>query len=248
MTQKPTEFIEPFAGGASISLTVTAERLANHITMVELDDSVASVWQTIIRDEGGGEWLANEIAAFVLTAESVASTLAQPPSSTREKAFQTILKNRVNRGGILAPGAGRIKEGEGGKGLLSRWYPETLKKRIMDIVAMRDRIGFVAGDGLVALWHHAERSDAVFFLDPPYTVAGKMAGSRLYTHPNVDHDELFRIASSFKGDFLMTYDDTEEVLSLAHRYDFDTQRIPMKNTHHVKMYELLVGRDLSWTR
>jgi len=41
------------------------------------------------------------------------------------------VKNRVNRGGILAPGAGMIKQGEKGKGLKSRWYPETLKRRIL---------------------------------------------------------------------------------------------------------------------
>ena len=33
--------------------------------------------------------------------------------SLREKAFQTILKNRINRGGILAVGAGQIKNGRG---------------------------------------------------------------------------------------------------------------------------------------
>jgi DNA adenine methylase len=37
------EFFEPFAGGAIVSLTVAAEKLANHVTMVELDENVAAV-------------------------------------------------------------------------------------------------------------------------------------------------------------------------------------------------------------
>lgn len=54
LPQRPAELIEPFAGGAIVSLTVTAEGLADHVTMVELDDAVAAVWQTIIHDDGGG--------------------------------------------------------------------------------------------------------------------------------------------------------------------------------------------------
>src|SRR5713226_20657 len=48
---RPAEFIEPFAGGGIISLTVAAENLANRITMVEIDEDVAAVWQTIFHEE-----------------------------------------------------------------------------------------------------------------------------------------------------------------------------------------------------
>jgi DNA adenine methylase len=33
--------------------------------------------------------------------------------------------------------------------------------------------------------------DAVFFIDSPYTAGGKRAGSRLYTHFEVDHEKTF---------------------------------------------------------
>src|SRR5438093_96976 len=62
-----TEFIEPFVGGGIIGLTVAFERLAQHVTMVELDDQVAAVWQTILN--GDGQWLAERIATFDLNAE-----------------------------------------------------------------------------------------------------------------------------------------------------------------------------------
>jgi DNA adenine methylase len=48
-------------------------------------------------------------------------------------AFTTIIENWVNRGGILANGASFIKNGENGKGITSRWYPETLRRRILAI-------------------------------------------------------------------------------------------------------------------
>jgi DNA adenine methylase len=241
-----SELIEPFAGGGIVSLTAAAEGLVGHVTMAELDAAVAAVWRTIIDDEGGGEWLAEEIVSFTLTPESVEVVLTRQPRSLREQAFGTILRNRVNRGGIMAPGAGLIRHGEGGRGLHSRWYPVTLKKRILDIVRHRERITFIAGDGFDLLKRFADRPDALIFIDPPYTVAGKRAGSRLYSHPSIDHEELFRVCSTLRGDFLMTYDDAAEVRSLAERFGFAMQAVAMKNTHHAKMHELLIGRNLEW--
>jgi DNA adenine methylase len=241
-------FVEPFAGGAIISLTVAAEQLADNVLIVELDPWVAAVWETIICDDGGGEWLAETIVSFDLRLETVQAILASTPQTVREQAFQTILRNRVNRGGIMAPGAGLIKTGEAGKGLRSRWYPETLRKRILDIVAIRERTTFVHSDGLTLLRKHAEKPDAVFFIDPPYTASKKRAGSRLYTLPDVNHQQLFKIADALAGDFLMTYDDAEEVRLLAQVHGFDIQPVVMKNTHHAKMNELLIGRNLDWLR
>lgn len=244
--EKPMELIEPFAGGGIISLTVAFEQLADRVLMVELDDDVASVWETIL--QGDGVKLAEEIVTFELTYTAVVETLAHNPKSVEERAFRTILKNRVQRGGILAPGAGLVKQGENGKGLASRWYAETLKRRILNIIAVRDRICFMKADGLEVLRQNSTRTDVVFFIDPPYTAAGKKAGSRLYTHSNLNHSELFRVASSLSGDFLMTYDNTPEVQELADWYGLDTLPVAMKNTHHAQMTELLIGRDLDWAR
>lgn len=240
------EFIEPFAGGGIVSLTVAFERIAPHVTMVELDHAVAAVWHTLI--EGDGAALAERIAMFTLTAETVTETLATPATTLSELAFQTILRNRINRGGILADGAGRVKHGEHGKGLTSRWYPETLKRRILDILSVRDRIHFLEGDGVAVLRDQADQTDTVFFIDPPYTAGGKRAGSRLYRHNDLNHEALFEIAATLTGDFLMTYDNASELHDLARRYHFDTHLVAMKNTHHAEMTELLIGRNLDWAR
>jgi len=242
--QRPTYFIEPFAGGAIVSLTIAFEQLAEHVIMVERDEEVAAVWATILNDDGA--WLANEIARFPLTPETVQAVLSQTEPTRREMAFRTILKNRVNHGGILAPGSGVLKQGENGRGILSRWYPETLKRRILDILTIRERISFLEGDGPEVMRQNAHRSDAVFFIDPPYTASGKKAGRRLYTYFELDHEELFRIAATLQGEFLMTYDDAEGVRELAARHGLATRLVAMKNTHHAKMTELLISRNLDW--
>lgn len=241
---KTDEFIEPFTGGGIVGLTVAFEDLANRVTLVELDHQIAAVWKTILY--GDGEWLANMIVDFDFSAEMVEAELARTDLSIKEQAFQTILKNRVNRGGILAPGAGKVKYGENGKGLASRWYPETLSNRIRKITRIRDKFAFIEGDGIEVLEENSHLAGAVFFIDPPYTAGGKRAGNRLYTHYELDHDKLFNVSSRLTGDFLMTYSNDKDVKNLARKYHLAMKEIAMKNTHHAKMTELLIGRNLDW--
>jgi DNA adenine methylase len=244
--RKPSVLVEPFAGGGIIALTVAFEELADRVVMVELDDDVAAVWKTVLGDDAS--WLAKRIMEFEVSVESVKAELSRSAEETREKAFQTILKNRVCHGGIMAHGSGLIKYGENGKGIKSRWYPATLRRRILAISSVRERIQFIEGDGMQMMRDHAAREDAVFFIDPPYTAGGKRAGRRLYKHNELDHEELFRVSGTLAGDFLITYDHAEGIQEMARRHGFDTEAIPMKNTHHAEMTELLVGRDLGWAR
>lgn len=239
---RPAELVEPFTGGGIVSLTVAFEGLAERVTMVEMDAQLAAVWNTIIENQGGAEQLAERIVSFDLSLETVREVLGTEPSTDQERAFWTILKNRVNRGGILAPGASLIKAGENGKGLHSRWYPETLRKRILAIAEIRDRISFLHRDGVQVMRERADRADVAWFMDPPYTVAAK----RLYNCWEMDHEELFEVAGTLAGDFLMTYDNDERVRALAERHGFAAREVAMKNTHHAEMTELLIGRDLSW--
>jgi DNA adenine methylase len=247
---KPRVFIEPFAGGGIASLTTAFEGRAERVTMVERDEQVAAVWRVILQQPDGGQRLADRIIHFDLTLENARAALCKSEPTLQETAFRTLLKNRINHGGILAPGAGTLKHGENGKGIKSRWYPETLQRRILDIASYRHCIQFIEGDGMQFLVENASQTNTVFFIDPPYTAAGKgkRAGTRLYTYNELDHEELFRIASTLEGEFLMTYDNAKSVLSLADKFGFDTRAIAMKNTHHAEMSELLIGRNLNWVQ
>jgi DNA adenine methylase len=44
----------------------------------------------------------------------------------------------------------------------------------------------------------------------------------------------------------VTYDNADEVKALAKKYGFQAKPIPMKNTHHAAMTELVIGRNLNW--
>ncbi len=242
--EPPLLLIEPFVGGGIISLTAAFEKLARNVKMVEMDDQVAAVWETIL--DGGAQWLAKRILNFDLTPESARAELSNKPKTRRDLAFQTILRNRTAHGGILAQGAGVLKHGENGKGILSRWYPQTIAKRLTNIEHVIDRLCFIHGDAFDVMSTFQDEDNVVFFIDPPYTAGGKRAGSRLYNHCEIDHERLFSLCERLRGDFLMTYDNADEVRALALRHGFTVRSVAMKNTHHAEMSELLIGRNLDW--
>ena len=275
----PVLFLEPFAGGGSVSLAVAGERLAERILMVERDAEVAAVWSTILT--GDADAFATRVLAFDLGAYTPSQLLtllappahpereaggAIPPAPTppqgltlapdnreemEEKAFRTLLRNRLAYGGLLTADAGHLRQGEDGRGLASRWYPKTLRRRILAIRHIADHltpITFVEGDGIAILRAHVATPGVMIFLDPPYTAGtqGKRAGRRLYTHWALDHEALFRLAATVCGEVLLTYDDTPEVRELAARHGFMIRQVAMKTTHHVQTTELLIARAFDW--
>lgn len=234
------KLIEPFAGGGIVSLTAAFENLANQVTMIEFDEEVAAVWEVIIN--GDHKWLANQIYSFDLTSENAFNILQKGKKSIKEQAFSTILKNRIYHGGIITKGSGLLKNGENGKGIKSRWYPKTLRDRILAVGFVKQKIKFISGDAFTELEKYKNDKHCYFFIDPPYTVAGK----RLYTHYKIDHDELFSLTAKLKGKFMMTYDDNPEIRDLAEKYNLDFRTIPMKTTHHVQKNEIIISDNFKW--
>lgn len=234
------QLIEPFAGGGIVSLTAAFENLAKQITMTELDDEVAAVWKTILSDDN--EWLANKILKFDLTQKNISDEYTNPNKEIKDLAFCTILKNRTSHGGIITKGAGMMKNGENGKGISSRWYAQTLAKRIRAIDYIKNKIEFHQTDAFKVIEENRNDKGAFFFIDPPYMKAGR----RLYTHFEIDHERLFYLTSKIEGKYMLTYDNNDSVKNLARKYRLPFKTVPMKTTHNLKKNEILICNDFDW--
>lgn len=237
---RPETLIEPFAGGATASLTAVMEGLARRCVMVEIDPEVAVFWRAALCD---GQALAERVRNFKPTRETICALERCPAADELDRAFRALVRNRTRNSGIMAPGASLIRHGENGKGVASRWYPETLAKRLNAIAARADRIDFREGDGLgllePLLREHGRH--AAVFVDPPYTAGGKRAGARLYSHNAIDHVRLFRVLADTRANFLMTWDRAPEILELVARHGFHAVEIRMKNAHHDRIAELAIA-------
>lgn len=231
---KKITLIEPFTGGGIISLTVAFEDLAKKIIMVELDEQVAAVWKTIFSDYN--ENLAKKIIEFDLSIENARDILEKETKNICDMAFATILRNRIYHGGIITKGSGLMRNGENGNGIKSRWYPVTLYNRIRDIEGIKNKITFYEGNAFKFINKYLKNKNFYFFIDPPYTIAGK----RLYTYFDIDHEKLFYLVSKIRGHYMMTYDDADEIRQLAVKYNLPFFQIPMKTTHNIRKNELII--------
>ena len=240
---RPNLLIDPFLGGGSVPLSALCHGLTDRLVLREIDDEVAAVWQCVFT--GAREGLCRRILSFRISRDAVVRELQRGGGTLPDRAFRTILKNRTYRGGILARGASLMNAGENGRGVKSRWYPQTLVRRIRCLAELSGSIAFDCGDGLDLIRAYAGDPRAAFFVDPPYTAGnGKRAGARLYTHYQLDHEQLFSLMAKCAGPFLMTYDDDPAVESLARRSGFHVERVPMKNTHHEEKFELAITRSV----
>ena len=240
LASRPSCLVEPFAGGGIVSLTAIMEGLTQRCVMAEIDGEVAAFWKAALEHSDA---LIAEIRRFSPTRKRIEEIAGQTPGSVLERGFRALTLNRTRRGGILAAGASLSRSGENGKGLASRWYPETLVKRLHAIAEYSGRIEFHETDGMELLEGTlASRavSETVVFADPPYTAGGKRAGTRLYNHNVIDHQRLFALLADSEANFLMTYDESPEILALVAKHHFCAVRVIMKNTHHARLSELVI--------
>jgi DNA adenine methylase len=241
---KPSILIEPFAGGASVSLAALKSGLVERVRIAETDPGVSAFWKTVL--QRNGRILAERILEFSPTKKNVLRVIDDSPHGRVDLAFKTLIKNRFSFGGIMADGAGLPRKGELDKGITQRWYPETIAERILYIHNIREQIEFTDGCGLDLLRSAKRNTRSVCFIDPPYLQDGRNAGKRIYRQKNLCiHDLLHRLAD-FNPKFLLTYHQSPAVASRAINAGLDLSLVPMKSSHHLVHHEMVITNDPAW--
>lgn len=215
----PELFVEPFAGGASVSLSVLYEGLVERIGLVDRDPLIAAFWKTLFFDT---EWLIEQVLDTEVTLEKWDQLKQRRPRSIREKAFTCLFLNRTNFSGILRSDVGPI----GGRAQTSpykincRFPKETIVKRILKIAKYRDRVAFIwnlpwrAALGKVHQMqeHGSLTSPALFYFDPPFY----KKADKLYNHyfSHTDHLHLRDYLSDFSQSWILSYDSCSEIIEM----------------------------------
>lgn len=211
---RPTLFVEPFAGGASISLELLFADLVDSIALGEKDPMVAGFWETVFND---AEWLIDQISTIEITLENWLRFKSGSFQSTRENALACIFLNRTSFSGIIAKSAGPI----GGKSQSSKYpidcrFPvDKIAQRIRQVSKMADRVKFVNyGDWRDTMEKaHALSPEEIFtYLDPPFY----FKSSKLYneTFQHEDHISLHDYLMSYSHPWLLSYDNAKPIAEL----------------------------------
>lgn len=208
------EYVELYAGGASVGLSLLFEEYVSHIYINDINRGIYAFWKATLNDT---ERLCRRISKCRLDMKewhrqrAVQMDTNPPPF---DLAFSTFYLNRTNRSGIITGGV------IGGKGQRGEWTMDArfnrneLIRRIEKISRFGSRITLTREDGAVYLRRHLKetREDAFLFLDPPYYTKSAQLYEHTYTHQ--DHVEIAGLIRQSTRPWLVAYDATPKILEL----------------------------------
>lgn len=221
-------FVEVFAGGASLGLSLLDAGCINKLVLNDYDPMVYAFWNICLNNP---EYLCNRIDQRLPSLEDFwnAKTVMHKNQtgekvSDEELAWAFFLLNRTAFSGIVLAHPMGGKNGDMKK-FLSRWNPEALKRRIRRVSELAPKIELYNKDCNAFLEEEAYWiSNCTLFVDPPYTV-----GKSLYksSFNNEDHRRLAELLETlYTGmdgpDIILTYDDHPMIREL---YPLAEQRV-----------------------
>jgi DNA adenine methylase len=201
------EYVEPYAGGAAVALTLLFEEYAATVHMNDLSRAVFAFWQTVLHDT----------AALCERIKRVKVTMAEwrrqrkvyenrDAADLADLGFATLFLNRTNRSGIIGGGVIGGKGQTGAWSLDARFTKDELINRIRRIGRYRNRIRLYSLDALQFTKEVTPTlgSKAFVFFDPPYIENGK--DLYLNDYDLEGHQALATRIQKLKVPWIVTYD------------------------------------------
>jgi len=217
---KNCTYIEPFAGGASVALSLLLDGTVDNIVINDYDKAIYSFWRAIKQEP---DRLIKRIENTPITIEEWKKQKAIYSTSTSyslDLAFATMFLNRTNRSGILTAGPIGGYSQDGDWKLDVRFNRESLVAKIKDISRHRHNIFVYNKDIISLLRNYIPRfgKDIFIYFDPPYYNKGQKLYKNFFT-PS-DHQRIRNvITQEITTPWIITYDDVKAICDLYSAYD-----------------------------
>jgi DNA adenine methylase len=207
-------YAEPYAGGASVALTLLYEEFASHVYINDLNRSVFAFWDAVLNHtEGLCSRIFDTRVNMREWRRQRAVQLVSDPDPL-DLAFSTFFLNRTNRSGIIRGGIIGGKDQSGVWKLDARYNKLDLIRRIQKAARFRSRISLSGCDAAHYITNILPTcGPRVFvYLDPPYYVKGEGLYEHFYTHD--DHVRIAALLSALKIPWVVSYDAAPSLMQL----------------------------------
>lgn len=213
---------EVFAGGASLSLSLLADRAVSEVTLVEKDPLVYAFWKCV-KDAP------SDLCERVWTIEPTLQVWQRflPYRDAKDVRAYPLLDlaaaglffNRVNYSGILgAKPIGGMSQKSDYK-IDCRWNAQRTVNQICDIAKYADKIHVALEDAVDYMKRNVTRISAlrkkkaaIVYVDPPYYVQGKKLYRYFFTERQ--HERLAQFLNGSNLPWLTSYDNHPRILEL----------------------------------
>lgn len=203
-------YVEPYAGGASVALSLLFERYASHVHINDLNRSIYAFWKTVLEEP---DELCRRILDTRVDIEEWQRQHAiqhEAEIDNLDLAFSTFFLNRTSRSGIIGGGVIGGREQQGHWKIDARYNVNALVRRIQKIARHRSRITVTGRD--TARYIRSELRnipDAFVYFDPPYYIKGQGLYENYYEHE--DHAEVAQLVLDLDVPWIVSYDATPEI-------------------------------------
>lgn len=213
------DYVEPYAGGASVALELLFEDYADVVHINDLNHGVFAFWQSVLT---ATEELCERVASTPVTMREwhrQREIARDPTAMLLDAGFATLFLNRTNRSGIISGGVIGGKEQSGEWKLDARFNRTDLIQRIRKIGRHRSRITLSNEDAASFLhpWLKEDAPSAFIYLDPPYFVKGRGLYDNFYGPE--DHADLAALVRRLAHPWIVSYDAVPEILRLYEGFD-----------------------------
>ena len=213
-------YVEPFAGGAGVALSLLLDNTVNRIVINDYDKAIYSFWRAVKQEPDSlirliqntpitiDEWHKQKHIYSTRTAYSV------------DLAFATLFLNRTNRSGILNAGPIGGYAQNGDWKLDVRFDKKAIIAKIETIAQVKDRITVYNKDIISFLRKYVPFLDdnLFFYFDPPYYNKGQKLYKNFFTPQ--DHKRICDVIThEITSPWIITYDDVNPIAEMYAGYE-----------------------------
>lgn len=213
-------YVEPYAGGASVALSLLFSEYVKKIVINDLDNMIYSFWHSVLHDTEKLCKLINDTKVNMDMWKTLRKRIKRPSEYTSlNLGFTAFYLNRTNRSGIIKGGVIGGNDQTGTWKIDARFNKKDLISRIEKIARYGSRIELSNLDAieLVKRMKNSKDAKTILYLDPPYYVQGHSLYMSYYK-PD-DHRLIAQELSKLKEQkWVVSYDDVKEIRSIYKKY------------------------------
>ncbi len=206
-------YVEPYAGGAGMALSLLFAEKVKKIVINDLDSAIYAFWKSVTEQS---EQFTRKIIKTPVTIsewEKQKKIYLDESASLFNRGFATFFLNRTNRSGVMNAGPiGGIKQ-TGDYKINARYNKKNLADRVRKIGEYKNRIEVFNEEGITFTKRYLGRKNTFIYLDPPYFRKGAMLYLNHYEKD--DHKQLANLLNAnAKRNWVLTYDAIKDVQKL----------------------------------